>query len=140
MAKFITEMLEEINTDPKVLDKYKDNGALKLLFKHAFEKEHKFELPEGDPPYKEDPAPLGMSPGNFTMEMKRLYIFCRKDLKAVKRESLFISMLEGIHPSEAKVLLAVKDQKLHKLYPKITAKLVAASGMIALPVKEKKTA
>lgn len=140
MAKFITEMLEEINNDPKTLDKYKDNGALKLLFKHAFDKDHKFVLPEGDPPFKEDDAPLGMSPSNFAMETKRFYVFCRKDLTAPKRESLFISLLEGLHPSEAKVLLAVKEQKLHKLYPKVTAKLVAAAGMISLPIKEKKTA
>lgn len=138
MSKFITEILKEINDDPKTIEKHKTNNALKLLFKHAYEKEHKFVLPEGDPPYKEDAAPLGMSPSNFVMEARRLYIFCRKDLHPVKRESLFISLLEGLHPTEAKVLLAVKDQKLHKMYPKITAKLLSGAGMITLPVKEKK--
>ena len=138
MARFIPEMLTEINDDPKTLEKWKDSAALKILFKHAFEKEHKFVLPEGDPPYTEDAAPIGMSPANFTQEMRRLYIFCRADLQPIKREALFIGLLESIHPSEAKIVLAVKDQKLNKLYPKITAKLVATAGMITLPVKENK--
>lgn len=138
MARFITEMLDEINKDPKAIEKWKDSGALKYLFKHAFEKDSKFILPEGDPPYKEAAEPLGMTPTNFTQEMRRLYIFCRPDLKPLNREAMFIGLLEGIHPSEAKVLMAVKDQKLSKLYPKITAKLVAEAGFITLPVKEKK--
>ena len=138
MARFIPEMLKEINDDPKTLEKWKDNAALKILFMHEFDKEHKFVLPEGDPPYTEDAAPIGMSPANFTQEMRRLYIFCRADLQPIKREALFIGLLESIHPSEAKVMLAVKDQKLNKMYPKITAKLVATAGMITLPVKENK--
>jgi hypothetical protein len=138
MRKYVTEMLKEINDDPKAIGKWKDNAALRILFKHAFEKEHKFVLPEGDPPYKEDDAPIGMSPANFTQEMRRMYIFCRSDLQPIKREALFIGLLESIHPSEAKIVLAVKEQKLNKMYPKITAKLVAEAGMITLPVKEKK--
>lgn len=132
MTKMITEMLQEINDNPDAnLPKYKDHAGLKFLFKHAFEKEHKFILPEGDPPFKEDPAPLGMSPANFLMEMRRLYVFCRADLNSIKREALFISLLESLHPSEAKVLLAVKDQNLNKLYPKITYSLVSQAGMVS---------
>lgn len=140
MAKFITELLKEINDDPKSIVNYKTNQALRILFHHAFIKEAAFVLPEGDPPYKPDAAPLGMSPANFTQEMRRLYIFCRADLTAPKRETLFIGLLESVHPDEAKILLAVKDQKLNKLYPKITAKLVTEAGFIPPPpTKEKPT-
>ena len=67
-----------------------------------------------------------------------LYVFCRADLKPVKRESLFISFLEGVHPTEAKMLIAVKEQALHKLYPKITRKMLEKAGVIQpLPKKEK---
>jgi hypothetical protein len=70
-----------------------------------------------------------------------MYVFTRKDLTAIKRESLFISLLEGVHPDEAKVLVAMKDQKLHKMYPKITHKLVSDAGIIPAPAaKEKKAA
>jgi hypothetical protein len=137
MSKFIVEILDEINQDPSTIVKYKDNGALKLLFQHAFDPASKFVLPEGTPPYKEDAAPLGMSPANFTMEMRRLYVFCRADLEKVRRESLFISLLEGLHPSEAKVLIAIKDQNLSVLYPKITHKLAFNNGLVTVaPVEE----
>jgi hypothetical protein len=46
--------------------------------------------------------------------------------------------LEGVHPEEAKILIAVKDQKLNKMYPKITHKLVSDAGIIPAPVKTKK--
>jgi hypothetical protein len=48
--------------------------------------------------------------------------------------------LEGVHPDEAKVLIAVKDQKLNKLYSKITHKLVSDAGIIPAPVKKEKVA
>ena len=76
-----------------------------------------------------------MSPANLRMEMKKLYVFKRQDLKPIKREQLFIDLLENVHPEEAKLLLAVKDQKLSKLYKKITRKVVENAGFI--PVLEK---
>jgi hypothetical protein len=130
MAKFITEALKEINDDPKKIDIYKTDGALKYIFEYAFDPAKKFVLPEGNPPYKPDAAPLGMSPANLRMEAKKLYVFCRADLKPIKREQLFIGLLEEVHPDEAELLLAVKDQKLNKLYSKITRKLLEGAGII----------
>ena len=134
--KYIPELLEDINKDPKLLEENKNSAVLKLIFEHAFIPEKKFILPEGNPPFKEDAAPLGMSPANLMMEVKKLYVFCREDLTPIRRETLFINLLENIHPSEAKLLLAVKDQKLTKLYKKITRKLVEDAGFI--PKIEKK--
>lgn len=139
-TKYITEILEEVNTEPTALAKYRDNAALKFIFQYAFIPEQKFDLPEGAPPFKEDPAPLGMSPANFIMETKKLYIFTKaKELNKVRKEHLFIQLLENIHPSEAKVLIAVKDQKLNKLYKKVTAKLAADYGFIPRQVKNEET-
>lgn len=137
-SKLITELLEDINADTANIEKYKTNGALRILFEYAFDPEKKFDLPAGDPPFKADAAPIGMSPGNLHMEMRKLYIFCRKDLTPLRRETLFIQLLENVHPSEAKVVLAIKEQNLTKLYPKITHKLVYESGMIAVAPAAKK--
>lgn len=139
MTKLLTEILEEINTTPKAIENYKDNSAVKLLFEHAFDPEKKFALPEGVPPYKQDPAPLGMSPGNLLMEMRRLYIFCRSDLNQLRKESLFVQLLENIHPSEALLMLAVKDQTLSKMYKNITHKLVYEAGLVSVPPLVNKT-
>ena len=141
MKKYLPELLEEINKDPKSITKYKDEFLLKVIFAHAFLPNFKFNLPEGEPPFKPAVQPLGMTDTNLFVECKRFHnVFVKTELKPIKRESLFIGLLEGVHPEEAKVLIAVKDQKLTKLYPKITWKLVADEGIIpAPPEKEKKT-
>jgi len=133
MAKYITEILDEINSDPKKIEQYKGNAALRLIFEHGFIPEKKFVLPEGDPPYKKDAAPIGMSPANLYQEVRKLYVFCRADLNAIRRETLFIQLLENLHPSEAELILAIKDQRIPKKYPKITHKLVADAGFVPPP-------
>jgi hypothetical protein len=139
MKKHIVEILDEISENPKLIEQYKNNAALKVFFEYAFLPEKKFILPEGNPPYKEDSAPFTMSPTTLLFELKRLYVFLREDLKPIKREQLFINLLESLHPSEAKIILAVKEQKLPKLYKKITRKLVSDAGFIPpLPKKEPK--
>lgn len=130
-TKLFFEILEDVNSDVSTLTgKYANQGALKLLFGHAFDPEKKFILPETDPPYKEDKHPLGMAPTTLLHEVKRLYVFTRADLTKLKRESLFIDLLEAIDKNDAKILLAVKNQQLDKLYPKITKKVVADAGYL----------
>lgn len=133
-TKYLTEILTEINEDPKAIEKYKGSAPLRLIFEHSFLTEKKFALPDGEPPFKKDPAPIGMSPGNLYQEVRKLYVFCRTDLNQLRKETLFVQLLENIHPTEATLVLAIKDQKLTKLYPKITHKLVADAGFIAAPV------
>ena len=138
MSKYLTEMLEEINADSSVLSKYKENGALRILFDYAYNPSLKMILPEGVPPYKEDAAPIGMSPGNLMMEVKKLYIFCRADLTPLRRESIFLQLLEGLHPTEAKLIIAVKDQDLTPLYKNLSHKFAYDNGLVAVPPPVKK--
>lgn len=130
MQTYLPELLEEINSDPKLIEKYKGDSALTILFKHAFIPEQKFILPEGEPPYNKDSAPIGMSPAILRQELRRFYVFTRTDLQPLKREQLFISLLESLHPTEASLMLAVKEQSIPKLYKKITRKLVEGAGFI----------
>jgi hypothetical protein len=139
MRKYLTQMMQDINDNPKNIQNYKDDFLLKVIAAHAFLPDYKMLLPEGEPPFKPTAEPMGMTPTNLFSEAKRFYVFCRKDLTAIKRESLFIGLLEGIHPDEAKIVIAVKDQKLHKMFPKITHKMLSDAGIIPAPVaKEKK--
>lgn len=134
MAKYITEVLKEINDDLSLFNttykKQGDGGPLGVIFKHAFMAEHKWLLPNGNPPFKPDAAPMGMSPARFIQEVKKFYLFTRQDLKSLKREQLFIQLCESVHPDEAKILIAIKDQKLTELYPNITRQVVANAGFI----------
>lgn len=137
-TKYLTEILEEINTDTSTIAKYTENNAVRMLFQYAFIPEKKFELPEGEPPYKKDAAPIGMSPANFTQEMKKLYVFTKeRPLNKIRREQLFVQLLENIHPTEATLLIAVKDQCLTKLYKNITVDLLADRGFISQELKLK---
>lgn len=140
MAKYITEILEEVNKEPTNLAKHRDNMALKFIFQYAFIPQYKFDLPDGAPPYKEDAAPIGMSKANLIMETKKLYIFTKeKELNKVRKEHLFIQLLENVHPTEAKLLIAVKDQKLNKLYKNVTADLAADYGFIPRQTKNEES-
>ncbi len=131
-------MLAEINKDPKAIYTYKDNFLLKVIFAHAFLPNYKFQLPEGEPPFKPAVEPLGMTETNLYVECKRFHnVFCNATIKPLRREALYIGLLEGIHPEEATIMNAVKDQKLTKLYPKITWKLASDAGIIpAAPEKK----
>jgi len=141
MAKRITEVLKEMNEDITLLKtvyKKPDGiGPLSIIFYHAYMPEGRFLLPEGTPPFKQDPAPIGMSPINFIQEISRFKLFLRADLPANKRETMFIQLCESIHPDEAKILIAIKDQKLGKMFPNLTWDVLADAGY--LPPKEPST-
>ena len=60
-------------------------------------------------------------------EYKNFYHFIKggnDGLSAVRRETMFINVLEGLHPLEADILCLVKDKKLSERY-KITKEIVA---------------
>jgi hypothetical protein len=131
MRKFIPEILLEIDNNVENLEVYKNYAPLKTLFEYAFIPEKKFDLPEGAPPFRKDAAPIGMTSSPFVSEFRRFYIFEKsKQLPRIKKEAIFIQMLESIHPSEAEILIAVKDQNINKLYPSIKRGVLEQYGFI----------
>jgi len=46
------------------------------------------------------------------------------DLSSLRRETMFINILEGLHPKEAEILVLVKDKRLQTKY-KITKEIVS---------------
>jgi hypothetical protein len=137
-AKHITEVLKELNDNLDLFNttykKTGENSVLELLFKHAFLPEYKFILPPASPPFKPNTSPLGLSPAIFIQEIRKFNLFMRTDINNFKREMLFIQLLENIHPDEAKILLAIKEQTLTKLYKNLTYDNIAKAGY--LPVRE----
>ena len=60
-------------------------------------------------------------------EFKHFYRFIRggqDSLNAIRRETMFINILQGLHPLEAEIICLVKDKKLETKY-KITKEVVA---------------
>ena len=60
-------------------------------------------------------------------EYKKFYNFCKggnPSLSNLRRETMFINILEGLHPLEAEILVLVKDKRLTDKY-KITKEVVS---------------
>ena len=110
----------------EVLKKY-DTPYLRQILKAAFDPKIKFVLPEGTPPYIANEAPLGTEHSMLRNESRRLYLFIEggdMSISRTKKETMFIQLLEGLHKTEAEVLINVKDKNLNKTYKGLTEQLV----------------
>jgi hypothetical protein len=128
--ELIENILFDANKDITRLKAYVNNKAVRPVFEYGFDPAKKFILPEGVPPFK---AQLGESiqlTGAFYMETRRFYVMCRADLKPIKREQMFIQVLERVSKKEAEILLAIKDQTLGLMYPNITFDKLKEIGMV----------
>lgn len=83
------------------------------------------QMPEGAPPFKESDLPLGLAQHDVLHLHNKLYILFRPELKQSKKEEHFIRWLEGMHPIDASIMIAIKDQNIHSIYPKITHSVIA---------------
>jgi hypothetical protein len=84
-------------------------------------------LPSGKVPYKPNENPLGTDHSSLRREWKNFYVFVKggnDSLSSIRRETIFIQMLEGLHPNEAEIVIMTKDGDLSKKY-KVTKELVA---------------
>ena len=130
--ELISEIFTKINNakdKPKkieVLRKY-DTPGMRMILKGAFDPKIEWELPEGTPPYIENEAPAGTEHTYLEVEAKRLYNFAKggnDTINKIRKETLFIQMLEGLHADEAKVLLDIKNKSLNKTYKGLTSEMV----------------
>lgn len=130
----ISEILEEASKQESQVARgqyLKDNYSVALItvLKGGFDDTVQWNLPEGDPPYRKDDAPKGFEPSNLYKKTKLFKHFVvgsatGNTMSAIKREKLFIDVLESLHVDEANLVLAMKDKKLTGRYKGITVKLV----------------
>lgn len=119
VRKSIYEILTEVSEVTsfhervKVLRSHSNNEPLKAILKYAFDPKIKFLLPEGAPPYKENDYPDQQ--GNLYFTYKKLYLFIEgghPNLSDLKRQDLFIGVLETVDKDDAKVLIGMKDKTI----------------------------
>ncbi len=87
-----------------------DSAPLRQVLEYAFDKRIEWELPPGKPPYT--PCAFLDQEGMLYSEMKKMYLFIKggnPGLKQLKRESIFLQLLESIPQADADLLCAVKD-------------------------------
>ena len=128
---FVHEVLELVDSQRskakkiEILREYADD-ALKSILIWNFDPTAISVLPEGHVPYKENEVPVGTDHTSLRREWKNLYHFVKGGndrLSAMRRETMFIQLLEGLHPEEAKIICLVKDKNLESKY-KITYDMV----------------
>jgi len=118
------------------LQSHHPNQLLLTLLKCAFDPNVEFDLPPGDPPYK--PSEFDDRGSGLYQEGRKLYLFIKgqaDNVHPLKKETLFIQVLETVDPEDAKVLLAVKDKKLP--YKGLTKKLIQEAFPSLLEEKRK---
>jgi hypothetical protein len=101
------------------------NYVVDTLIKMAYTPDMSFDLPEGEPPF--EPS-IFDAYGNIYMEIKRIErVFLKGTLPGMKptqRENLFISVLEYLDKDDAKLLIAVKDKQLGKMFRQLNLKFI----------------
>ena len=116
----ILELVDEQKTDEKkiaILKEY-ECDILKSLFIWNFDDSVISLLPEGKVPYKPNENPLGTDHSSLRREQINLFMFVKGGndaLSTIRRETIFIQMLEGLHPKEADIIVAVKDGDLEDM-------------------------
>ena len=132
MDLLISEILEKVSRvktkkeKVSLLQQY-NHDALRMVIKSSFDPKIEWALPEGDVPYTRNDAPEGTEHSSLSYESRKLYHFIKggdNQITQNKREAMFVQMLEGLHESEAAVLVAAKDKKLHQMYKGLSKNVV----------------
>jgi hypothetical protein len=88
------------------------NGAVKPVLQWAFDVNINSTLPEGTTPYGSNDAPASdLSETSLRFEHKLFKYFVTEQIPVVKREHMWIGLLEGIPKEEAELIDLVKDGK-----------------------------
>tara|TARA_R100000008_G_scaffold1810_1_gene1403 strand:+ start:185 stop:595 length:411 start_codon:yes stop_codon:yes gene_type:complete len=110
----------------EILKEYRDDSVTAVLIWN-FDDRVKSAIPDGQVPYEPNDVPVGTDHTSLRREWKTLYHFIKggnDTLSSLRRESMFIQLLEGLHPKEAEIICLIKDKELESVYPKITLDIV----------------
>ena len=136
----VNEIFTKVNNakdKPKkiaVLKKY-DTPQLRAVCKAAFDPAISWLLPEGDVPFIPNDAPEGTEHTRLESEARTLQNYVALEvegnvmpanagLNTMKRETMFIQLLEGLTEGEARVLIDIKDRVIHRKYKGLNGTVV----------------
>lgn len=140
MQLSIAEILDKtskMKTKAEKVDFLKKNDfrPLKTVLKAMYDPTLKCLLPEGTPPYK--PSEMLDDQGMLFSNSKRIPYFYEgagNDIKPMKRESMFIELLEMVNKDDALILIDMKNKKKIK---GLTASVINEAFPNLIPTQEK---
>ena len=118
-----------------ILRKYKTK-SLEQFLKAAFDPKIEWLIPEGDVPYMPNDAPDGTEHTRLEREVRQIANFVvlhrssgpnvegNPNINRMRREMMFIQLLEGLSSGEAECLIMAKEGTLGKKYKGLTASAV----------------
>lgn len=127
----VSEVLQKVSNAKtkaekvRLLQKHNSDALRKVLIIN-YDPSIESALPEGDVPYKPNEAPAGTEHSVLATEHRLLHYFVKggaDDLSTLKRETMFVGLLEALHESEAEVVCLAKDKSLKKKF-RITENVV----------------
>ena len=128
----LTEILQKVSSAKTkkekvdLLQEYNSQGLRSMLIIN-FDDSLEFLLPEGEVPFTPNDAPAGTEHTRLTQEYRGLYRFFKggdASIKGMRREQLFVQLLEGLHADEANMLVSACNKDLQSKY-RITKAVVA---------------
>lgn len=121
MAKMVFEVLTDAGSKRSKAQRIQilqenESWALKDVLRGTFDSTVQWILPDGDPPYT--PAEVHNHPTNLLREHKKFGYFAKggphRDTPKFKIERMYIGMLEGIHPEDARVVINMINKESPK--------------------------
>ena len=128
----VTEILQKVSSAKTkkekvdLLQEYNNNGLRSILIIN-FDESLKFLLPEGEVPFTPNDAPAGTDHTRLDHEYRGLYRYFKggdNTLKGMRREQMFVQLLEGLHKDEAEMLVLACNKDLQSKY-RITKQAVS---------------
>lgn len=132
MKLMISEVLQKAHNAKTKAEKIKilqenNSQTLRSIFIINFDDSVVSRLPAGEVPYTPNDAPKGTEHTLLEKEGSKLYYYFKggaDNIPQMKIENMFIGLLEGLHSTEAEVVVKAMNRELHKRY-RITQKVVS---------------
>ena len=121
MAKQVFEVLTEAGSKKSKAQRVKilqqnESWALKDVLRGTFDSTVNWILPDGEPPYT--PSEVHNHPTSLLREHKKFGYFAKggpnKDMPRFKIERLYIGLLEGVHPQDARAVINMMNKEAPK--------------------------
>lgn len=111
----VLEKIENTQEKEKQIEILRENKTPALVdyCRCLYDDRVNFNLPEGPPPYT--PSPEESYPSTWHRENRKLRYVVKglqgDQLTPLKRETIFIGILEAVHPKDAEVIIKMKDKQ-----------------------------
>ena len=117
---------ERINSKKiEILQRFNENYIKSVLIWN-FDESIQSDLPSGEVPIQPKENPESNPSSSIKKEWSKFYNFVKggnDGMSKLRKETMFINILENLHPLEAEILVLVKDKNLKSKY-NITKELV----------------